>query len=79
MLTKHVAIVAKIQVTPDFKNLDNLAIWILSDKLETIEMAVAINKTGKIKIVIAFEIKTIENNIMGCISVTDVIFPRSWH
>lgn len=64
-LTKAVITTPKSHATPDFKNLDSFPICTLSDKLDTIEIAVAINVAGKINNVIEFAIKTTANNING--------------
>ena len=65
MLTKIVITNPKNQVILDFKNLDNLPICILSDRLDTIPRAVAISVIGKTNNVIVFPIKTIANKIKG--------------
>lgn len=78
-LTKAVTITPKVHEIPDFKNLDNFPVCILSDKLDNIEIAVATYAIGRIKSVIEFAIKIMANNINGSISVTVAIFPRSRH
>ena len=60
--TKIVSITPNIHTTLDFKNFDNLSIWILSDIFEIIPRAVAIKTSGIIIVVIKFPIKVIINN-----------------
>lgn len=78
-LTNIVITIPNIQITPDFKNLDNFPICTLSDKFDIIPNAVAIKVTGKINTVIVFAINSTANIIIGCIKVTDATLPGSRH
>lgn len=79
ILTNTVITNPKTQIILDFRKFANFPIWILSDKLEIIPIAVAINVIGRISIFIVFPINTIANIITGCTSDTDVTLPRSCH
>ena len=74
------SIVSNIPITQtelDFKNFDNLSIWILSDIFETIASAVPTKIIGIIIDWNIFEIKFIINNIIGCTKFTDTTLPEA--
>lgn len=79
ILTNTVITTPNIHTIPDFKNLDSFPICTLSDKLDTIPNAVAINAIGSINNVIVFAINTTANIINGCIKVTDATLPTCRH
>ena len=79
MLTNIVITIPKVQVIPDFRNLESFSICIFSERLDIIPSVVAIRAIGRIKKVIVFEINTIENIINGCTKVTDATFPTCTH
>ena len=64
-VVKIVITAPRTQIIPDLNNLLNFPICTLSDKFETIDIAVEINKIGRITLVIAFPINTIIRIIIG--------------
>lgn len=75
MLINIVITIPKIHPIPDFRKFASFPTLTLSDKFEIIPIVVAIKHAGRIKKVIVFAIKIIENIISGSIKVTDAIFP----
>lgn len=74
-VTNKVIIIPKVQMVDEFKNLDNLEIFISSDICEIMFKLVEINIIGNIKFEIVFPIKFISNNNIGCTTLAEVIAP----
>lgn len=77
--TNNVSAIPKAHITLDLKNFDIWEIWNLSDIFETMPNAVDTSVIGKSMFTIAFPIKVIKNNKIGCIKLAETMLPSCNH